>query len=38
VTKQGGRVRVDEDDGWVDEDWGEAPIITWQEYLAKLED
>jgi hypothetical protein len=27
---------VDEDDGWVDEDWGEAPIITWQEYLDKV--
>jgi hypothetical protein len=29
---------VDDAEDWQDEDWGEAPIITWQEYLKRLED
>lgn len=28
---------MDEDPDWVDEDYGEARVISWQEYLEKLE-
>jgi len=27
---------MDEDPDWADEDYGEARIISWQEYLDKL--